>query len=58
MISTSDRQQAIQLIDEARTAGTKLRTCDALVVGTNTYFRRAGGDVNRPLVLPAEMGRR
>ncbi|MGO3668617.1 MAG: hypothetical protein ACTJG4_07630 [Vreelandella alkaliphila] len=39
MISTSDRQQAIQLIDEARTAGSKLRTaCVALVVGTNTYF--------------------
>jgi len=45
MISTSDRQQAVQLIDETHGEGARLHTaCAALGIGTNTYRRWARGD--------------
>ena len=50
MISTSDRQDAVQLIDEARAEGARLQTaCAELGIGTNTYRRwRRGGQDRRP----------
>lgn len=48
MISTSDRQHAVQLIDEARTEGARLHAaCAELRIGTNTYRRWARGDEDR-----------
>ncbi|MCJ8286912.1 helix-turn-helix domain-containing protein [Halomonas sp.] len=50
MISTSDRQDAVQLIDEARAEGARLQTaCTELGICTNTYRRwRRGGQDRRP----------
>lgn len=48
MISTSDRQDAIQLIDAARAQGARLEAaCAELGIGTNTYRRWARGDQDR-----------
>lgn len=48
MISTSDRQDAVQLIDEARAQGARLgAACEELGIGTNTYRRWAQGDQDR-----------
>jgi putative transcriptional regulator len=48
MISTSDRQDAVQLIDEARVGGARLQAaCVELGIGTNTYRRWALGDQDR-----------
>ncbi|MDN6180148.1 MAG: hypothetical protein L0I84_03975 [Halomonas subglaciescola] len=48
MISTTDRQDAIQLIDEARAQGARLQpACAELGIGTNTYRRWVRGDQNR-----------
>ncbi|MBR9879749.1 MAG: helix-turn-helix domain-containing protein [Gammaproteobacteria bacterium] len=53
MISTSDRQDAVQLIDEARAEGARLQTaCAELDIGTNTYRRWGwGGQDRRPLAV-------
>ncbi|WP_311949335.1 DDE-type integrase/transposase/recombinase [Halomonas piscis] len=48
MISTADRQDAVQLIDEARAEGARLQAaCAALGIGTNTYRRWVRGDQDR-----------
>jgi transposase InsO family protein len=48
MISTSDRQDAVQLIDEARVGGARLQAaCVELGIGTNTYRRWARGNQDR-----------
>ena len=48
MISTSDRQDAVQLIDEARAVGARLQAaCAELGIGTNTYRRWVQGDQDR-----------
>ena len=52
MISALDRKQAVELIDEARAAGARLKAaCTELGIGMNTYRRWAkGGEDRRPLV--------
>ena len=48
MISTTDRQDAIQLIDEGRAQGARLQSaCAELGIGTNTYRRWVRGDQDR-----------
>ena len=57
MISTSDRQDAVQLIDEARAEGARLQTaCAELGIGTNTY-RRWGGAVKIAGLRPFDLSR-
>lgn len=52
MISALDRKQAVELIDEARAAGARLKAaCAELGIGMNTYRRWSkGGEDRRPLV--------
>jgi len=45
MISTADRQKAIELIDEAREAGARLKpACNVLEISARTYERWKSGD--------------
>ncbi|WP_159309433.1 hypothetical protein [Spiribacter roseus] len=43
MISASDREQAVTLIDEARSAGARLgRACEEIGIDRRTYYRWCG----------------